>query len=74
MSSRPLSRTTTGRISSHLPAVVDGVNRENVLGDLDAHGQNRPRFTLPNELMRDCTSHRGIWLPFTTARGSTFHS
>jgi len=51
-----------------LAGLVDAVNRENVLGEVDTHGQNRHEPPLPNELMRDCTSHRGTWLPFAATR------
>lgn len=51
-----------------LAGLVDAMNRKNVLGEVDTHGQNRHGLPLPNELMRDRTSHRGTWLPFAATR------
>jgi hypothetical protein len=41
---------------------------KNVLGEINANGQNRHGLPLPNELMRKRTSHRGTQLPVAALR------
>lgn len=51
-----------------LAGLVDAVDRENVLGEVNADGQNRHGLPLPNAWMRDRTSLRGTWLPLAATR------
>jgi len=51
-----------------LAVLVDSMDRENVLGEIDAYEQNSHGLPLPSELMRVRTSHRGTPLPVAAMR------
>ena len=47
---------------------VDAVDGENILGEIDADGENDHGLPLPKALMRFRTSHRGTVLPVAATR------
>ena len=60
----------SGAHQCRLAVLVHTVDREDVLGEIDADVQNGRGLPLPSELMRVRTSHRGTSLPTAASRSA----
>lgn len=56
------------QLSAKHTRLVDAMHREHVLGEIGTDGHNSDGLPLPDELMRDHTSHRGTELPLAAMR------